>query len=111
MHRRDERGDDERDDLMYTKHSIRIADRVTSVSMEEEFWDALRDIAADRNTTLSALLKEIVGQIDGPADGRRIASLLRVFILEQYMPAKHLELQDTHGSGRHDPHSASKARK
>src|ERR1700681_4231650 len=73
--------DGERDDLMFTKHSIRIAERVTSVSMEEEFWDALRDIAADRNTTLSALLKEIIGQTDGPADGRRIASMLRVFIL------------------------------
>ena len=96
---------------MFTKHSIRIAERVTSVSMEEEFWDALRDIAADRNTTLSALLKEVIGQIDGPADGRRIASMLRVFILEQYMPAKQLEMQDTHGARRHDPHSAAKARK
>jgi predicted DNA-binding ribbon-helix-helix protein len=96
---------------MFTKHSIRIAERVTSVSMEEEFWDALRDIAADRNTTLSALLKEIIGQIDGPADGRRVASMLRVFILEQYMPAKHLEVQDTHGARRHDPHPASKVRK
>jgi predicted DNA-binding ribbon-helix-helix protein len=96
---------------MFTKHSIRIAERVTSVSMEEEFWDALRDIAADRNTTLSALLKEIIGQIDGPADGRRIASMLRVFILEQYMPAKHLEVQDRRGARRQDPHSASKVRK
>ena len=96
---------------MFTKHSMRIADRVTSVSMEEEFWDALRDIAADRDTTLSALLKEIIGQIDGPVDGRRIASLLRVFVLEQYTPAKHLELQDTHGARRRDPLSVSKARK
>ena len=96
---------------MFTKHSIRIAERVTSVSMEEEFWDALRDIAADRNTTLSALLKKIIGQVDGPADGRRIASMLRVFILEQYMPAKHLEVQDTPGARHLDPHSASKIRK
>jgi predicted DNA-binding ribbon-helix-helix protein len=96
---------------MFTKHSIRIAERVATVSMEEEFWDALRDIAADRNTTLSALLKEITGQIEGPADGRRIASMLRVFILEQYMPAKHLEMQETHGTRRHESHSASKVRK
>ncbi|MGP0089500.1 MAG: ribbon-helix-helix domain-containing protein [Xanthobacteraceae bacterium] len=96
---------------MFTKHSIRIAERVTTVSMEEEFWDALRDIAADRNTTLSALLREIIAQIDGPADGRRIASMLRVFILEQYMPAKHLEMQDTHRTRRPEPQSASKVRK
>lgn len=96
---------------MFTKHSIRIAERVTTVSMEEEFWDALRDIAADRNTTLSALLKEVIAQIDGPADGRRVASMLRVFILEQYMPAKHLEMQDTQRTRRPEPQSASKVRK
>jgi predicted DNA-binding ribbon-helix-helix protein len=95
---------------MFTKHSIRIAERATSVSMEEEFWDALRDIAADRDTTLSALLKEVIGQIDGPADGRRIASMLRVFVLEQYMPAKHAEMPDTHAERRRE-HSLPKVRK
>ncbi|MGP0089125.1 MAG: ribbon-helix-helix domain-containing protein [Xanthobacteraceae bacterium] len=68
---------------MFTKHSIHIGERAISVSMEEEFWNALRDIAADRNTTLSALLREIAAKVDGTMNGRRLASALRVYILEQ----------------------------
>jgi predicted DNA-binding ribbon-helix-helix protein len=55
--------------------------------MEEEFWDCFRDIAAERNTTLSALIKEIVGKVDSNADGRALASILRVYTLEEVMQA------------------------
>ena len=71
---------------MFTKYSVSTGERVTDVSMEEEFWNALRDIAADRDTTLSALVKEIVATIDGNADRRRISSVLRTYVLEQYLP-------------------------
>jgi len=73
---------------MFTKHSVRIGEREINVSMEAKFWDALRDIAADRNTTLSALLKQITAKIDRNVDGRRLASILRVYILEQVIEAK-----------------------
>jgi predicted DNA-binding ribbon-helix-helix protein len=66
--------------------------------MEEEFWNALRDIAADRDTTLSALFKEIVATIDGNADRRRISSVLRTYVLEQYLPKQRPNTRDTHRS-------------
>jgi predicted DNA-binding ribbon-helix-helix protein len=76
---------------MFTKHSVKLGERVVNVSMEREFWDALRDIAADRNTTLSVLLKEIAAKVDAKVDGRALASILRVYILEQLMPADDAE--------------------
>jgi len=71
---------------MFVKYSIRIGEREISVSMEKEFWDALRDIAADRNTTLSALLREVIDQNHRDLDERRLASALRVYVLEQLAP-------------------------
>jgi predicted DNA-binding ribbon-helix-helix protein len=70
---------------MFTKHSISVGERAADVSMEEEFWDALRDIAADRNTRLSVLLKEVAATVDGDVDGQRLASTFRVYILEHYL--------------------------
>jgi predicted DNA-binding ribbon-helix-helix protein len=70
---------------MFTKQSIRIGGRSISVSMEEEFWDCLRDIAAHRNTTLSLLIREIADKVSGSADGRALASILRVYVLEEIM--------------------------
>jgi predicted DNA-binding ribbon-helix-helix protein len=70
---------------MFTKHSIRIGGRSVSIRMEEEFWDCLRDIAADRNATLSVLVSEIAGEVNGNADPQALASILRVYALEQIM--------------------------
>jgi predicted DNA-binding ribbon-helix-helix protein len=53
--------------------------------MEEEFWDCLREIAADRNTTLSRLITEIADEVSGSTDGRALASILRVYVLEEIM--------------------------
>jgi predicted DNA-binding ribbon-helix-helix protein len=83
---------------MFTKYSVSTGERVTDVSMEEEFWNALRDIAADRDTTLSALVKEIVATIDGNADRRRISSVLRTYVLEQYLPKQRPNTRDTYRS-------------
>ena len=70
---------------MLTKHSIQIGGRSVSISMEEEFWDCLREIAADRNTTLSRLITEIADEVSGSTDGRALASILRVYVLEEIM--------------------------
>ena len=75
---------------MFTKHSISVGERVINVRMEEDFWDALRDIAADRNTTFPVLLQEIAANLDGNLNGPRLASAFRVYVLEHYLrlPAK-----------------------
>jgi predicted DNA-binding ribbon-helix-helix protein len=70
---------------MFIKVSVSTGKRAIDVSMEEEFWDALRDIAADRDTTLSTLIKEIVASVDGNSSGSRMASVFRAHVLEYYL--------------------------
>ena len=88
---------------MFTKHSVSMGERVTFVRMEEEFWNALRDIAADRDTTLSALVKEVVATIDSKSDKRRISSVLRTYVLEQYLPKQRPDPRDTYRGTFEDP--------
>ncbi|MGP0089488.1 MAG: ribbon-helix-helix domain-containing protein [Xanthobacteraceae bacterium] len=85
---------------MLVKYSFRIAGRVATASMEREFWDALRDIAADHDTTLSALLAEIIAKTGSDPNRRRLSSVLRVYILEQYIPEKGVTMHSSYGSRR-----------
>lgn len=62
------------------KRSVRIAGHSTSVSLEDEFWQALRDIARDRRLSLSALLTEV----DKQRQGRSLASACRIFVLQYF---------------------------
>ena len=87
---------------MYITHSVSAGDSETDVSMEEEFWNALRDIAADRDTTLSALVREIVAAIDSNSDRRRISSALRTYVLEQYLPKQRPKWRDPYRSTADD---------
>ncbi|MBD3845842.1 ribbon-helix-helix domain-containing protein [Bosea sp. SSUT16] len=41
------------------KRSLSIAGHRTSVSLEDEFWDALKEIAAGEGRSLAALIAEI----------------------------------------------------
>ena len=59
------------------KRSVVIAGHATSVSLEIEFWEALKRIAAEKRTSLSQLIAGV--------DSRRQANLssaLRVFVLD-----------------------------
>jgi predicted DNA-binding ribbon-helix-helix protein len=60
------------------KRAISIDGHKTSVSMEPEFWDRLKDIARERQTTLTRL----VAKIDGEREVGNLSSCLRVFVLE-----------------------------
>lgn len=59
------------------KRSVTIAGHRTSVSLERPFWDALRDIAAERGVSLNALVEEV----DRGRKGN-LSSALRVLVLE-----------------------------
>jgi predicted DNA-binding ribbon-helix-helix protein len=61
------------------KRSIVIAGRKTSVSLEEDFWRAFREIAATRNLSLT----ELVGSIDSGRTGN-LSSAIRLFVLNHY---------------------------
>jgi predicted DNA-binding ribbon-helix-helix protein len=58
------------------KRSVLIAGHPTSVSLEEEFWDALKAEAATRNVSVNALIEEI----DAGRAGN-LSSAIRVFVL------------------------------
>jgi predicted DNA-binding ribbon-helix-helix protein len=62
------------------KHSITIDGRRTSISLEEAFWNSLKEIAHERGETLSQLVTSI--NVDRQFDN--LSSALRVFVLEYY---------------------------
>ena len=63
------------------KHSLTLHGHRTSVSLEAEFWDALREIASAKGMTPSALVAEIDARRD-PASG--LATALRLHILRHF---------------------------
>lgn len=70
-----------------TKRSVRVAGHPTSVSLEDAFWSALRDIAAARGLSLNALLAEIdASRVAAGADtaSSNLSSAIRVHVLEWY---------------------------
>ena len=62
------------------KRSIVLDGHKTSVSLENEFWDGLREIVSRENTTLSTL----VGQIDQERDSCNLSSAIRVHVFNYF---------------------------
>jgi len=65
------------------KRSVTIAGHRTSVSLEQPFWDALREIAERRDVSLNALVE----QVDRKREGN-LSSALRVFVLDRVRAAR-----------------------
>jgi predicted DNA-binding ribbon-helix-helix protein len=66
------------------KHSLTLHGHRTSISLEQEFWEAFRQIAADRGVPLNQLAAEIDDARKGDAG---LASAIRVFVLKHYLAA------------------------
>ena len=62
------------------KRSIVIAGHKTSVSLEDAFWQSLKEIAANRELTLS----ELVATIDTDRHKGNLSSAIRCFVLDHY---------------------------
>lgn len=62
------------------KRSIVVAGHKTSVSLEDAFWQALKEIANDRQLTLS----DLVGTIDTDRHNGNLSSAIRLFVLDHY---------------------------
>jgi predicted DNA-binding ribbon-helix-helix protein len=60
------------------KRSVVINGHKTSVSLEEPFWNGVREIAQAEQKTVSALLC----QIDGARTHANLSSAVRIFVLE-----------------------------
>ncbi len=62
------------------KHSIVIAGHKTSVSLEDAFWQGLKEIADERDVTLS----DLVATIDTGRYQGNLSSAIRLFVLDHY---------------------------
>ena len=59
------------------KRSVSIAGHRTSISLEEPFWEGLREIAARESLSVQAL----IGRIDAERGEQNLSSAIRVFVL------------------------------
>lgn len=59
------------------KRSVSIAGHRTSISLEEPFWQILREIAERENISIQAL----IGRIDAERGEQNLSSAIRVFVL------------------------------
>jgi predicted DNA-binding ribbon-helix-helix protein len=66
---------------MIKKRSIKIAGHKTSVSLEEDFWDALKAIAAAEGVSLSALVERTDAARADKAGADNLSSALRLYAL------------------------------
>lgn len=64
------------------KRSVKIAGHSTSLSLEEVFWAALKEVAGGRGLSLNALIEEI-----DRGRGGNLSSAVRVYLLTHYRTA------------------------
>jgi predicted DNA-binding ribbon-helix-helix protein len=77
------------------KRSIVVAGHKTSVSLEEAFWNGMKEISGQRSVTLS----ELVGEIDGARKQGNLSSAIRLFVLDHFRSrASAIETIDGNGS-------------
>ena len=62
------------------KRSVVVAGHKTSVSLEDQFWEGVREIAKARRVTIS----DLVGSIDTEREHGNLSSALRLFVLDHY---------------------------
>ena len=62
------------------KRSIVIAGHKTSISLEDAFWEGLKEIAGKRNMSLSNL----VAVLDSERQHGNLSSTIRLFVLDFY---------------------------
>jgi predicted DNA-binding ribbon-helix-helix protein len=65
---------------LISKRSIVIAGHKTSVSLEDAFWNSLKEIARERGMSLA----ELVAAIDSDRQHANLSSAIRLFVLGVY---------------------------
>jgi predicted DNA-binding ribbon-helix-helix protein len=79
------------------KRSIVVGGHKTSVSLEEAFWNGMKEISGQRSMTLS----EMVGEIDANRQQGNLSSAIRLFVLDYF---KSRSAGSTGGSQPHGSH-------
>ena len=62
------------------KRSIVVAGHKTSVSLEEAFWNSMKEISATRSMTLS----DLVSEIDKGRKQGNLSSAIRLYVLDHF---------------------------
>jgi predicted DNA-binding ribbon-helix-helix protein len=62
------------------KRSIVLDKHKTSISLEDEFWTGLKEIAASRQKTCA----DLVSEINERREASNLSSAIRLFVLEHY---------------------------
>ncbi len=65
------------------KRSVVIGGHRTSISLEEPFWDVLKDIAAERKLSVN----QIVTEIDRNRRGN-LSSAIRIYVLQSLLASR-----------------------
>src|SRR6516165_9142546 len=65
---------------LVVKRSIVVAGHKTSVTLEDAFWNGLKEIASGRNITLS----DLVTAVDSERRQGNLSSAIRLFVLDFY---------------------------
>lgn len=60
------------------KRSVAVAGHKTSISLEAQFWDRLRQIAKHKRKTVGW----VIGMIDGMREHNNLSSAIRLYVLE-----------------------------
>ena len=64
---------------LISKRSVAISGLRTSISLEDQFWEALREIATERGSTLTGLITSIDREREG-----NLSSAIRVYVLDHF---------------------------
>jgi predicted DNA-binding ribbon-helix-helix protein len=72
---------------LVVKRSIVVGGHRTSVSLEDDFWKTLKEIAHGHRVTLS----DLVGSIDSQRAHGNLSSTLRLFVLNHYRQRNSVE--------------------
>jgi predicted DNA-binding ribbon-helix-helix protein len=70
------------------KRSVRIDGHTTSVTLEDDFWNSLKEIAHQRNETVS----QLIARIDNERKTANLSSVIRLFVLGFYQDQYNREL-------------------
>ena len=87
---------------------LRICERRTSVALEDDFWQALAAIAAERGVSRKRLVEEIMATLS-PVGERGLSSKIRLFVLDHFRrrvsekvpnASRHAEISDRGASNK-----------
>ena len=85
------------------KRSVKLGRHLTSVSLEDAFWNSLREIARSRQMTVTALL----ASVDAGRQYGNFSSAIRLFVLDYYRNLTRASVGDASESSQCDTSASS----